>query len=225
MDWNWYLFSFKGRINRVNYWLAGLVIAAFMLLFTALAVGAGIASSSATVSFGFDLDDIFSVLDPATWRALSLAELPMLLVKVPGTVLFLWIFVATTIKRLHDRDKSGWWMVPFFAVPGLYNHYADLLPDSWLVTIPALITFLLMIWGCIELYFLRGTRWTNRFGANPLGKEQTRARSAQARLHATTPWDPRSEIEMVPHKANAHFPKFALSRGDYLSRTSESDGH
>src|SRR4051812_42804794 len=154
MDWAWYLFSFEGRINRAKYWLAGLTIAAFMLLFTALAIGAGMASGGAGASFGFDLDDIFSVLDPATWRALAFVDLPMLLVKVPGTVLFLWIFVATTIKRLHDRDKSGWWMVPFFAVPGLYNHYADVLPDSWLAVIPALTTFLLMMWGCIELYFL-----------------------------------------------------------------------
>jgi uncharacterized membrane protein YhaH (DUF805 family) len=26
MDWTWYLFGFKGRINRAKYWLAGLVI-------------------------------------------------------------------------------------------------------------------------------------------------------------------------------------------------------
>jgi hypothetical protein len=30
---------------------------------------------------------------------------------------------------------------------------------------------------------------------------------------------------MVPHKANAHFPKFAFPRGDYRSRTSESNRH
>ena len=60
----------------------------------------------------------------------------------------------------------------------------------------------LMIWGFVELYFLRGTKWTNRFGSNPLGKEQMRARSERARLRATTPWDQESEIEMVPHKAS-----------------------
>ena len=37
---------------------------------------------------------------------------------------------ATSIKRLHDRDKSGWWMLPFFALPGLYNQFADWLPDD-----------------------------------------------------------------------------------------------
>ena len=45
--------------------------------------------------------------------------------------------------------------------------------------------FVLMIWGFVELYFLRGTRRTNRFGPNPLGKEQMpaseRDRSATTR--------------------------------------------
>jgi uncharacterized membrane protein YhaH (DUF805 family) len=235
MDWAWYLFGFKGRINRAKYWLAGLVILSFMLIFVALMYAAltinfvahamGTSHGQGEVSFGIGLDDILGLLDPATWRSLSLAKLPMFLIRTAGTILFLWIFLATTIKRLHDRDRSGWWMLPFTALPSLFNHFSDLLPGSWFAMIAGAIMFVLMIWGCVELYFLRGTRWTNRFGPNPLGKQQMRARSAEERLHATTPLDQRSEIEMVPHTANAHFPKFALPRSDYLSRTSESNGH
>ena len=91
MDWSWYLFGFKGRINRAKYWLAGLVILSFMIVFVALAQlslminfvahAMGTAHGKGEVSFGFDLDDIFAVLDPAAWRALSFAKLPMLLVK------------------------------------------------------------------------------------------------------------------------------------------------
>ena len=120
----------------------------------------------------------------------------------------LGIFVATAVKRLHDRDKSAWWMVPFFLLPNLYNHFSDLLPDSYFMLIPSLIMFVLMMWGFVELYFLRGSRKTNRFGPNP--------------LLAVTPerrWDQNSEIEMVPHKANAHFPKFAIPGGG-LARNS-----
>ena len=210
MDWTWYLFGFDGRINRAKYWLAGLVILSLMFVFVALvqlaltidfvahAMGNPHGSGS-KVSFGVSLDDIFSVFDPAAWRALSFAKLPMLLVRAIGMVMFLWIFLATSIKRLHDRDRSGWWMVPFFAVPGLYDHFSDVLPDSYFMMIPATILLVLMIWGFVELYFLRGTKWTNRFGPNPLGKEQMRARTGQARLRATTLWDQDSEIEMVPH--------------------------
>src|SRR5216684_5318844 len=132
MDWNWYLFSFDGRINRAKYWLAGLIILCWMIFFTMLMISAGMLSGG-KISFGFDLDDPFRIVDPASYRSLSWAVLPPLLIKVIGTALFLWVYFATSIKRLHDRDKSGWWMVPFFVVPGLYNQFADRLPDSYLV--------------------------------------------------------------------------------------------
>ncbi len=221
MDWTWYLFGFEGRINRAKYWLAGLIVLALMIAFIGLVYSAlminfvahamGTAHGKGEVSFGFDLNDIFLVLDPAAWRALSFAKLPMVMVRAAGMVLFLWIFVATAVKRLHDRDKSAWWMVPFFLLPNLYNHFSDRLPDSWFMLIPTLIMFVLMMWGFVELYFLRGSRKTNRFGPNPLLPVTTAHR-----------WDQNSEIEMVPHRANAHFPKFAFPRGGYLSRTSES---
>ena len=50
----------------------------------------------------------------------------------------------------------------------------------------------LCIWGFVEMYCLKGTRKTNRFGPNPLAPPR----------HDTRPrWDQQSEIEMVPHKA------------------------
>jgi uncharacterized membrane protein YhaH (DUF805 family) len=212
MDWTWYLFGFKGRINRAKYWLAVPIMLAFLLAFVWLvhlclmidfvSHAMAAAHGKGEVSLHLGLKDIYSVFDPAAWRALSFGILPVVLVKAVGIGLVLWIFIVTSIKRLHDRDRSGWWMVPFFALPNLYNHYWDLLPDSSFMMIPDLIMFLLVIWGFVELYFLRGTKWTNRFGPDPLGKEQIRQRSERARLRATTAWSQDSEFEMVPHKAS-----------------------
>src|SRR5262249_2682241 len=148
MNWTWYLFGFKGRINRAKYWLAGLIIVAFMLVFAGLVVGTGIMAGGGTISF--NVEDVFYLIDPAAWRALTLAKLPLLLVKATGTALFVWIFTATSVKRLHDRDRRGWWMVPFFVVPGLYGHFAELLPDSYLVLPLALLAFVLCMWGFVE---------------------------------------------------------------------------
>ena len=63
MDWTWYLFGFKGRINRAKYWLAGLVILSFMMVFAALvylalminfvAHAMGIPHGQGKVSFSF----------------------------------------------------------------------------------------------------------------------------------------------------------------------------
>jgi uncharacterized membrane protein YhaH (DUF805 family) len=216
MDWTWYLFRFDGRINRAKLWLAGPVLLGLMMV-----VGAAIVAIQSLLggptSFHFGAKDLFKLVDPEAYRSLTLADLPRLLVKLLGTTLLMWVYFAASIKRLHDRDKSGWWMVPFFAVPGLYNQFADRLPDSHADLPLAFAASALCLWGFVEMYCLKGSRKTNRFGADPLAPPPPR--------DTRPPWDQQSEIEMVPHKANAHFPKFAFPRGDHLSRTSESNGH
>jgi len=121
-----------------------------------------------------------------------------------GSSLFLWVYLAISIKRLHDRDKSGWWMVPFFVLPGLYNQFSDRLNDSYLVLPLGLIAGLLCLWGAIEMYFLKGSRKANRFGPNPL--LQPPARDTRSR------WDQQSEVEFVPRKAGPP-PQWRVKRG------------
>jgi uncharacterized membrane protein YhaH (DUF805 family) len=197
MDLVWLLFSFEGRINRAKFWLAGLVIFCWMVFFLFIYVCIAV-PFGAPRSFNLNVDDIFSLVDPAAWRPLTRADIPGLIVHGIGTPLFLWVFLATSVKRLHDRDKSGWWMVPFFAVPGLYKQFADRLPDSWFLLPVVIAIFALVIWGFVELYLLKGTRSSNLFGPNPLGKQQARPRSAESRLRASTPFHPQSGIELVP---------------------------
>jgi uncharacterized membrane protein YhaH (DUF805 family) len=212
MDWTWYLFHFEGRINRAKYWLAGLVIVCWMM-FLALLMAALtlIVSGDAPGSFGFGIDDIFDLVDPASLRSaigkFRNGELLSATIVVPqifhaaGTLLFLWVYVATSIKRLHDRDKSHWWMVPFFVIPGLYQQFADRLGGLSIAAFFGLVAGILAIWGFVEMYCLRGSPWTNRFGANPLPKAQTRARGGQAVPRKSSAWDQQSEIEFVPHSA------------------------
>ncbi len=189
MDWTWYLFRFDGRINRAKLWLGGLVmLAPMMVIGTAIAGIYILFGGSAPLQFG--ASDLFKLVDPDAWRSLTWADLPRLLVKLFGTSLLMWIFFALSIKRLHDRDKSGWWMVPFFAVPGLYDQFADRLPDSPADMPLAMAAGALCLWGFVEMYCLKGSRKTNRFGADPLTPEPP--------LDTRPPWDQQSEIEMVP---------------------------
>ena len=192
MDWTWYLFRFDGRINRAKLWLAGPVLLGLMMV-----VGAAIVAIQSLLggptSFHFGAKDLFKLVDPEAYRSLTLADLPRLLVKLLGTTLLMWVYFAASIKRLHDRDKSGWWMVAFFAVPGLYNQFADRLPDSHADLPLAFAASALCLWGFVEMYCLKGSRKTNRFGADPLAPPPPR--------DTRPPWDQQSEIEMVPHKA------------------------
>ena len=200
MNWTWYLFSFEGRINRAKLWLALLVILCWMFFLGVLVV---IASSifGGPKSFGFGIDDIFLILDPATYRPLSKADLLPLAAKAIGAPLFAWVYFATSIKRLHDRDKSGWWIIPFFVAPSLYNQFEDRLGDSSLLWLPALAVFVFLLWGFIEMYCLKGSRKTNRFGPDPMAPIDTKPR-----------WKQQSEIEMVPHKAGPP-PVWYVKRG------------
>ncbi|XUJ36453.1 DUF805 domain-containing protein [Bradyrhizobium japonicum] len=86
--------------------------------------------------------------------------------------LFLWIYLATAIKRLHDRDRSGWWLVPFFFLPGLYNQFSDLLPNStWMLPF-WLVASILWLWGFVEMFIVSGSVGDNRFGPDPLAKTE-----------------------------------------------------
>jgi uncharacterized membrane protein YhaH (DUF805 family) len=124
MDWTWYLFRFDGRINRARLWLAIPVLFGLMMSVGLVVVAIqGLFGSAAPFHFG--AGDLFKLVDPDAYRSLTWADLPRLLIKLFGTSLLMWVYFATSIKRLHDRDKSGWWMVPFFAVPGLHNQFAD----------------------------------------------------------------------------------------------------
>ena len=191
MDFLRYLFSFDGRINRAKCWLAALVILCWMMFLAILTVAATVSlGHAAPMTINFDLDDIFGILDPASFRALSSTNPAALVLHVLGTPVYVWVYLATAAKRLHDRDRSGWWMVLFFVIPGLYGQFQDRLGDSIFVGLLGLAAGCLTLGGGITLYFLKGDTGPNRFGSDPLEPIDTRPR-----------WDQANELQFVPHSA------------------------
>jgi uncharacterized membrane protein YhaH (DUF805 family) len=195
MDYVWYLFRFDGRINRARCWLAGLIIISWIIFLSLVLFGVAHlfgATMPKTVNFGPNL--IFNILDPKAWRSLSSANFTALFIQTVGTPLFLWVYVATSVKRLHDRNKSAWWLLLFFVLPGLYSQFGGRLGDwlgDWATMLFSLSAFVFSVWSFVEMYCLRGTKGTNRFGTDPLAPIDTRPA-----------WDQQSEIEMVPLKAS-----------------------
>ena len=119
MSITYVLFSFSGRINRKAYWL----------LYFLPILGVNIVASI--------LDGVFGTLTVTEYGAYGLISLPVSLISI-------WPMLAAGTKRLHDRDKSGWWQLLYF------------LPFAG-----ALFLF-------IYLGFLKGTDGANRFGPDPL---------------------------------------------------------
>jgi uncharacterized membrane protein YhaH (DUF805 family) len=92
---------------------------------------------------------LYGVLTPIGLAALGHALLGIAQVAAAHAdrvvnLLLVWPVLAVSVKRWHDRDKSGWWVL------------LNLLPViGW-------------IWALIDNGFLRGTSGPNRFGDDPL---------------------------------------------------------
>lgn len=194
MDYERLLSRFDGRINRARYWLAALVILgsmiAALLLLAVICLFIGIPTGPLTInligiSASFQLDD-----DDVAAKAGLFPHLANILL----TLVFAWFYAAVSIRRLHDRDRSGWWMVPFIAATGLYTQFGARLGGSWAAVAVGIAVYIVFIWGLVEMYFLKGTNGPNRFGGDPLAPIDTDAAAASR-------WEQQSELELVPHRA------------------------
>jgi uncharacterized membrane protein YhaH (DUF805 family) len=139
-----FLFGASARINRAKYWRS-------VVLF-------GVAGLLAAV-----------ILFTAAGIAAPLFIIMVVLVFIPWLV---W-GISITTERLHDRNKSAWWLVVFYLVPGVLGQLAN---TAWfagtagavLQSVLALAGLALSIWGFVEIGCLRGTAGTNAYGPDPL---------------------------------------------------------
>ncbi len=115
------LFGFEGRLRRRDYWL--------------------IALGKFAVSFAVGVV-VFAVTGDTGQNGFGPINIAQLVLFLPSA----WISIAITLKRCHDRDKSGGWVAFFWLVPIV----------GW-------------IWGIVELGFLDGTQGRNRYGKSPKG--------------------------------------------------------
>lgn len=206
MDKSWtsntFLFSFEGRINRAKYWYAlyaGMINCLFFLAVWAFILGAifGVSVKSVHVNIYNVLDNPPSVPFRVSFSGGGRTSLVSFLFYAGGTPIFVAavrMLAATTVKRLHDRNKSGWWIVPFFIAPNLLYKLGDWLGYSYLAAFAMLVTVGLGLWCFVEMLCLRGTKGPNRFGPDPLG-------TVIRKPHAAPNWEQLRELEFVPHSA------------------------
>jgi len=83
---------------------------------------------------------------------------------------FLLTLLVVAVKRLHDRDKSAWWLGIFYGVPFLLDS-ASYGVGPGLALFFAIPAILLNLWTLIELGFVRGSRGPNQYGEDPTGVE------------------------------------------------------
>lgn len=126
------LFGFRGRVSRKTYWLTHLIFGLLMggIDFAALAF----VFVLFLVMGSRENEDIFGVAFLIAYFIVPV------LTAIPAA----WMQVAQGVKRFHDRNKTGLWLLI------------------------ALIPIIGPIWLFIELGFLKGTDGKNQYGPDPL---------------------------------------------------------
>jgi uncharacterized membrane protein YhaH (DUF805 family) len=171
---NEFLFSFRGRINRAKYWYAAFASSAFCGVLLGVLAFALATFSASVKSVHLNLLDIVPFGDAGPASTETLTSLLFDAAGTPIVVFGTWFLGATTVKRLHDRNKSGWWMVPLLIAPDVINRLQDRLPDSYAVAVLRLVAPIFCGWCFVELFCLRGRGEPNRHGPDPLAPRNTR---------------------------------------------------
>jgi uncharacterized membrane protein YhaH (DUF805 family) len=157
-----FLFGVRGRINRAKWWGAALIY-----VLVEIVVGAVIAGAIFSAIAALPKPDPVAIVRVV----LGFGGVGIVLLIIGLIMLVSGICVG--VKRLHDRDKSGWWLVIFYVFPAALSGAADSVqmqtgsPSSGVVL--GLASLAIVIWGFVELGCLRGTPGPNRFGPDPLG--------------------------------------------------------
>ena len=117
---NWYLYvlknyaTFSGRARRKEYWM--------FFLFNVL------------ISLGLGVLDVVAGTYSVEYETGFFSALYSLLVLIPS--------IAVSVRRLHDTNRSGWWVV--------------------ISLIPIIGVLVLFVFTCLD-----SQPGTNRFGVNP----------------------------------------------------------
>ena len=153
MSWRQFLFSFKGRINRTQFW----------------------AGQSAFLCLVFLLPIVFPMRFMSNLTTASAGGIAVTLALFSLAVIYsaivIWMCFASLTKRAHDRNKSGWWLlacnIPFLLLAAYKvapMQFANSDVGIVLSTLLVLASSATGIWVWIETGFLAGAPSANQFG-------------------------------------------------------------
>lgn len=160
--------EFSGRSRRMEFWMfsLGVFLLYFAFVLLALVVGAGAAGMAASSGgSGAALGGMAGLFASLGILAIVLAVLWLGLL-IPT--------IAVSVRRLHDTNRSGWWLFLYIA-PYLLSVLLQLMAVSsnstGLAAIGGLMSFVGLIGAIVLLVFycLPGTPGPNQYGPDPLG--------------------------------------------------------
>lgn len=127
------LLTYNGRINRSKMWYA-------LLIYWLVGMVVGV------LFWGLSMVIPGNVSDDGSFHVDGVAALPFIVLTLAAMAFFVWSGICVGIKRFHDRNKSGWWLLIQF------------------------VPLIGVIWYFVEAFCLPGTVGDNRFGPDPLAR-------------------------------------------------------
>lgn len=181
-----FFFSFEGRLARGRFWIFGLILYALATLALAfdpvmteaLQTLLWLPASTALLLYlflgmwGFSIAVLTMAVDLLIMRGGAGAQGAVLpfIVSAALSVLLGWIIIAVSSKRLHDRGKSGWWLVIFIVAPFALIEVGFSLGGDAAHAFCALAALALHLWSFVEMGCRRGVRGRNAYGPDPLAR-------------------------------------------------------
>jgi uncharacterized membrane protein YhaH (DUF805 family) len=139
-----FYFSPSGRISRSQYWLRWILPAGapFVVLYSLRIVGEATHSEGLTTFSTVILSLVFVILQ--------------------------WTGFVITVKRIHDRDKTGKLAALFYGPWFVFMTAAIVTGGNGIAAWLFLVSVAISVWFLIEFGCLRGTIGANRYGPDPV---------------------------------------------------------
>ena len=146
-----FLFSFEGRVSRRMYWRT-------LFLYFMWATTTALTQA---IIVGLTQRDTKQSVPPWAYYTTLIIAVGPIIASAP----------AIGVKRLHDINKSGWWLLLFYLFPAAFIGIGMLdfiaMPQDIRAVLAMYLFLPLTVWTFIEFGCRRGTRGPNKYGIDP----------------------------------------------------------
>jgi len=168
--WMWQLFLFL--VNMAVFIIAMIIIGSAMFAL----LGSNPDAFSSSGDYSYDSTYYESDIDPGAAATIGVAGIIIFGLYGLFALFMLIPNLAVTVRRLHDTNRSGWWILaplaPYavgFVMAILATAAPDLAIVAGIVSLLAMLAAFGLAIMLLVFYFLEGTRGPNRFGPDPKG--------------------------------------------------------
>ena len=157
--------DFSGRSRRMEFWLWQVFQVALYILVIVVTIALG---GGAMMMADGDTSQVVAA-GGAILLIFALYGIYCLAVFIPS--------LAVAVRRLHDTNRSGWWVaapvLPYILLVvagGVASGSPDSAVAAGMLGLVATLVLLGLVLVLIVFYFLDGTPGANRFGPDPKGR-------------------------------------------------------